>query len=66
MQHQLILSSDMARLSLGWPSDPEPPPAPNMNAEGIVAQDITMKFSQAVKSKGPSLAQHGRAILIGS
>ncbi|KAK0386522.1 hypothetical protein NLU13_6357 [Sarocladium strictum] len=44
---------DIARLSLGQASDPETPPAPRMDAEGIIAQDVTAKFSEAVKTLAP-------------
>lgn len=45
--------AEIARLSLGHDAEPAPPPPPDIESPGIVAVDITGKFSEAVKSKGP-------------
>lgn len=49
----LTRDAEIARLSLGHDAEPAPPPPPDIESPGIVAVDITGKFSEAVKSKGP-------------
>ncbi|RFU76878.1 amino-acid n-acetyltransferase subunit mak10 [Trichoderma arundinaceum] len=44
---------EIARLSLGQGSTPLDTPPPNIKSEGIVAVDITAKFSDAVKTLEP-------------
>lgn len=44
-------STDIARISLDHQYEYPPPPPPDIATAGIVAVDITDKFSEAVKSK---------------
>ncbi|KAL6867968.1 Mak10 subunit, NatC N-terminal acetyltransferase domain-containing protein [Trichoderma novae-zelandiae] len=44
---------EIARLSLGQGSSPADPLAPNIRSEGVIAVDITAKFSDAVKTLEP-------------
>ncbi|CAM1504209.1 Fc.00g018000.m01.CDS01 [Cosmosporella sp. VM-42] len=44
---------EIARLSLGQGGEPAPPPPPDIGSKGIVAVDITEKFSQASKALSP-------------
>ncbi|KAJ4271653.1 N-alpha-acetyltransferase, non-catalitic subunit [Fusarium torreyae] len=47
------IPDDIARLSLDQQFDPPPPPPPDIKTAGIVASDITDKFSEAVKTLAP-------------
>ncbi|KAF4969375.1 hypothetical protein FZEAL_10235 [Fusarium zealandicum] len=47
------IPDDIARLSLGQEHDHPPPPPPDISTDGIVAVDITARFSEAVKTLAP-------------
>ncbi|KAH6960879.1 Mak10 subunit, NatC N-terminal acetyltransferase-domain-containing protein [Fusarium avenaceum] len=47
------IPDDIARLSLDQQYEPPPPPPPGTSSAGIVAIDITDKFSEAVKTLAP-------------
>ncbi|KJZ75053.1 hypothetical protein HIM_05539 [Hirsutella minnesotensis 3608] len=47
-------SDEIARLSLGRDAEsPPPPPPPNIKSPGVVATDVTAKFSEAVTALSP-------------